>query len=157
MPTKKAAKKSVTKKASRAKNAKTAALPRGKKPATKSATAVDFAATFAGLKNVMDAFAGELLVTADEPKKYYLVTKSKSWKGGPMFFGAVMMGKAYVSYHLMPLYTHPELAKTVSPELKKRMQGKSCFNFREPDLALFAQLGELAKVGLEKYREKKWL
>lgn len=157
MPKKKAAKKSVEKKASRAKNAKTAPLTRGKKTAAKPAAAADFAAAFAGLKSAMAGIAGELLVTANEPKKYYLVTKSKSWKGGPMFFGAVMMGKAYVSYHLMPLYTHPELAKAVSPELKKRMQGKSCFNFREPDLALFTQLGELAKAGLEKYREKKWL
>lgn len=117
----------------------------------------DFTEAFAGLKNVMAAFADELYVTADEPKKYYLVTKSKSWKGGPMSFGAVMMGKAYVSYHLLPLYMHPELNKKVSPELKKRMQGKACFNFREPDLALFEQLEELTKAGLEKYREKNWL
>jgi hypothetical protein len=74
-----------------------------------------------------------------------------------MFFGAVMMGKAYASYHLMPLYVCPELVRTISPELKKRMQGKSCFNFREPDPALFAQLGNLTKASLEKYREKKWL
>jgi hypothetical protein len=74
-----------------------------------------------------------------------------------MFFGAVMTGKAYVSYHLMPLYACPELTATISPELKKRMQGKSCFNFREPDSALFAQLGDLTKAGLEKYRAKKWL
>ena len=47
-----------------------------------------------------------------------------------MFFGAVVTGKAYVSYHLMPLYTCPWLVKTVSADLKKRMQGKSCFNFR---------------------------
>ena len=60
-----------------------------------------------------------------------------------MFFGAVMMFKGYVSYHLMPLYACPELAKTVSSSLKKRMQGKSCFNFRAPDAALFAELSEL--------------
>ncbi len=40
---------------------------------------------------------------------------------------------------------------------KKRMQGKSCFNFRAPDDGLFAKLGELTKAGLEKYRAKNWL
>jgi hypothetical protein len=30
-----------------------------------------------------------------------------------MFFGAVMMFKGYVSYHLLPLYPCPVLAKTV--------------------------------------------
>jgi hypothetical protein len=117
----------------------------------------DFEGAFSGLKNVMSTFAAELKVTADEPRKYYLVTKSKSWKGGPMFFGAVMSGKAYVSYHLMPLYCRPELAKEISPALKKRMQGKSCFNFRRPDQALFAELASLTGDGLEFYRAKNWL
>ena len=104
----------------------------------------------------MAACEPELRATADEPRKYYLVTKAKSWKGGPMFFGAVMMFKGYVSYHLMPLYVCPELTKTLSADLKKRMQGKSCFNFRAPDEALFAELSELTKAGLEKYRAKNW-
>jgi len=116
-----------------------------------------FASTFGELRRVLAEFAPELHVTADEPKKYYLVTKAKSWKGGPMFFGAVMQGKAYVSYHLMPLYTHRDLVKVISPGLKKRMQGKSCFNFREPDQSLFAELAELSRAGLEKYRSEKWL
>jgi hypothetical protein len=55
----------------------------------------------------MATHESELRVVHDEPKKYYLVTKSLSWKDGPMFFGAVMLGKAYVSYHLMPLYISP--------------------------------------------------
>jgi hypothetical protein len=53
-----------------------------------------------------------------------------------LFFGAVMRFKSYVSYHLTPLYVCPEMAKTVSSALKKRMQGKSCFNFHAADEAL---------------------
>jgi hypothetical protein len=119
--------------------------------------AADFTAVFEALRKLMCAFEPELRASADEPRKYYLVTKAKSWKGGPMFFGAVMRFKSYVSYHLMPLYVCPEMAKTVSSALKKRMQGKSCFNFHAPDEALFAELAELTKVGLEKYRAKNWL
>ncbi len=123
----------------------------------KAAGNSEFTAVFVGLKKVMAAFADALHVAADEPGKYYLVTKSKSWKGGPMYFGAVIMGKAYVSYHLMPLYACPDLVKTISPALKKRMQGKTCFNFRVPDDALFAELADLSAAGLEKYRAKNWL
>jgi hypothetical protein len=113
-----------------------------------------FVTTFNGLKRVLAAFAPRLHLTIDEPRKYYLVTKSKSWKGGPMFFAAIMQGKAYESYHLMPLYTHPELKKSISAELKNRMQGNACFNFRSPDEKLFRELSDLTKSGLEKYRAK---
>ena len=61
----------------------------------------------------------------------------------PMWFGGVREGKAYVAYHLMAVYTHPELAKSISPALRKRMQGKSCFNFTAPDPALWKELEKL--------------
>jgi len=117
----------------------------------------DFTAVFERLKKVMGEFEPELRATADESRKYYVVTKSKSWKGGPMFFGAVVAGKAYVSYHLFPLYACPEMGRMVSSNLKQRMQGKSCFNFRTLDEALFAELSVLTKAGVEKYRAKNWL
>jgi hypothetical protein len=62
----------------------------------------DFTAVFERLKNVMGEFAPELRAAADESREYYGVAKRKSWKGGPMFFAAVMAGKAYVSDHLFP-------------------------------------------------------
>jgi hypothetical protein len=105
----------------------------------------------------MGEFEPELRATADESRKYYGVTKSKSWKGGPMFFAAVMAGKAYVSDHLFPRYPCPEMGRMVSSNLKQRMQGKSCFNFRTLDEALFAELSGLTKAGVEKYRAKNWL
>ena len=117
----------------------------------------NFRAVFERLKKVMSEFEPELRATADESRKYYVVTKSKSWKGGPMFFGAVVAGKAYVSYHLFPLYACPEMVRMVSSNLKERMQGKSCFNFRTLDEALFAELSGLTKAGVEKYRAKNWL
>ena len=71
--------------------------------------------------------------------------------GQPMWFGGVRMGKAYVSYHLMPVYTHPDLAASISPALKKRMQGMSCFNFKAPDPELFAELAALTRAGAQAY------
>ncbi len=61
-----------------------------------------------------------------------------------MWFGAVKVGKAYVSYHLMPLYMTAALTTTISPGLKGRMHGKSCFNFTAmPAPDLLAELDRL--------------
>jgi len=49
----------------------------------------------------------------------------------PQMFGAVQIKKNYISFHLFPLYTDPTLLGSLSPELLKRMQGKSCFNFKK--------------------------
>ena len=99
----------------------------------------DFAPIFTTLKPVMASQSSRLTVKTDTAKHYELVTKSPSpypqHKGQPMWFGAVKIGKAYVSYHLMPLYMNAPLAKTISPGLKKHMQGKSCFNFKVPPQA----------------------
>ena len=42
----------------------------------------------------------------------------------------------HVSVHPIPVYVHPELLEALSPTLRKRMQSKSCFNFKahEPEL-----------------------
>jgi hypothetical protein len=49
-----------------------------------------------------------------------------------MWFGAVKLGKAYVSFHLMPLYMSPTLEKEISPSLKKRMARPALLPIREP-------------------------
>src|ERR1700722_209150 len=107
--------------------------------------ASDFEPVFAALKGVLAKRAKKLVVKNDKPTQYTLLTKSPSpfpqHKGQPMWFGAVKAGKAYVSYHLMPLYMNPTLTGMISPALKKRMQGQSCFNFKTaPDTATVAEL-----------------
>ena len=67
------------------------------------------------------------------------------------------MGKNYVSYHLMPVYMNGVWQKRISPELKKRMQGKACFNFSEVNPALFRQLTDLIAAGFEVYRALKYV
>ena len=52
----------------------------------------------------------------------------------------------------MPVYVNPKLLGAVSPELKKRMQGKSCFNFKEVDKKILGELSDLTKKGFEFYK-----
>ena len=120
-----------------------------------------FASVFAALRPVLAGYANRLAVKADTSVEYTLVTKSASpfpqHKGQPMFFGSVRLGKAYVSFHLMPLYMCPALTKSVAPALKKRMQGKTCFNFKsEPEPELIAALARLTEAAFNLWREKKW-
>src|SRR5579863_945514 len=122
----------------------------------------DFAATFAALKTVFARHAKRLAVKADTPTEYTVVTKAASpfpqHKGQPMYFGSVRLGKAYVSFHLVPLYMNPVLTKSISPALKKRMQGKACFNFKtQPDSDLIVDLKRLTEAGIKLWGEKNWL
>src|ERR1700690_2800874 len=106
-----------------------------------------FPRVFKALRAILATHVDELVVEADKPGHYCLNT-TKECRKRPMNFGMVKTGKNYVSYHLMPVYCCAELLKSMSPELKKRMQGKACFNFREMDTALFAELAELTSAGL---------
>jgi hypothetical protein len=111
----------------------------------------DFTAIYATLKPVMAEQENRFAVQKNSSKEYSLVTKGPSpfpqHKGQPMWFGAVKLGKAYVSFHLMPLYMSPTLEKQISPALKKRMQGKTCFNFKTvPDANLIADLKKVTEL-----------
>jgi hypothetical protein len=121
-----------------------------------------FDAVFTTLKPVLGKYAKHMTVTSDSATEYTLVSKCASpfpqHKGKGLFFGSLRLGKAYVSFHLLPLYMNPRLTKTISPLLKKRMQGKACFNFKEdPEPAILSELGRLTEAGFREFREKKWL
>jgi hypothetical protein len=117
----------------------------------------DFAKAFYALKMVFAKYEDQLHVNADTREKYYLETRSPSYNGKPLFFGAAVRGHAYVSFHLMPLYWDPSLAKGISAKLKKRMQGKSCFNFSAPEPTLFRELRKLTSRGFALYKRKNLL
>ena len=55
----------------------------------------------------------------------------------------------------MPVYMFPDLLKDISPELRKHMQGKSCFNFKKVEPDLFEELSELTRKGVERFHTSK--
>jgi hypothetical protein len=121
-----------------------------------------FAPVFAALKPALTGSAKDLEVKSDTATEYALVSRTPSpfpqHKGQPLEFASVRVGKAYVSFHLMPLYMSPRLTGLISPELKKRMQGKSCFNFKTvPPPEAVAELRRLAKAALVEWARLKWL
>ena len=111
----------------------------------------DFGEVFAALKSLMQPYAENLVAKSDEPGNFYLDTDHIMKNKKPLFFGAVQTRKNYVSYHLMPAYVNPGLLEGMSDALRKRMQGKSCFNFASVDEELFAELERLTKSGYDYY------
>jgi len=114
----------------------------------------DFPPVFEKLKEILKPYAKGLTVTADTTDSYSLDGPySENWKK-ELFFGSAQIKKNYVSFYLMPVYMYPELLKEVSPELKKHMQGKSCFNFKKVEPKLFRELADLTRKSAEKFKQE---
>ena len=110
-------------------------------------------ATFKTLRKVLQPYERTLLVAVDEPGNYQLSSPAMSDRiGRPLFVAAVQTKKRYVTFHLMPVYACPDLVKGLSPSLRKRMQGKSCFNFTSIGPRDARELSALTKKGIARYR-----
>lgn len=102
---------------------------------------------YIALRDVMARHTTGLSMVDDKPGNTTVESHDEDAKGKARWFGAVQTKKNYVSYHLIPVYEDPTLLEGISPELKARMQGKSCFNFKTIDLELFDELGALTATG----------
>lgn len=107
---------------------------------------------FTKLKSILEQYQSSLTVLHDKGDNYYLNTPITETNKKPEFFGAVQVKKSYVAVHLMPVYYYPELLDNLSEELKKQMQGKSCFNFKDIDNESFEELKSLAERCFDKYK-----
>jgi hypothetical protein len=116
-------------------------------------TKADFQTTFEQLKAILKEFEPFLTVKTDAPDNYYLDGPYSPKFKKEIFFGAVQIKKNYISYHLMPVYAFPDLLDGISPALKKRMQGKSCFNFTAVNEELFVELAHLTRLGFDRFRQ----
>ncbi len=117
----------------------------------------NFDSVFAKLKAIFQPYVKKMDVAADNQTYYLLNTRHIMKNKQPLCFGGVRLGKAYVSFYLMSVYASPDLLKSMSPELKQRMQGKSCFNFKEVDEKLFKELKQLTKAGAAKFSDGKFI
>ncbi|MEN5002042.1 hypothetical protein [Stenotrophomonas indicatrix] len=115
---------------------------------------MDGAATdlFVALRDLLLPYKTDLLVVHDEDDHFYANCRNVDAKGKAQFFGAVKSSARRHSIHFMPIYTFPELLAGISPALKKRMQGKSCFNFDAWDPTLLHELQVLIELGVSRYR-----
>lgn len=109
---------------------------------------------FNQLKPILEKYADGMTVVTDSDDSYYLDTTHIQKNKKPLYFGSTKIRKSYVSFYLMPVYLNPELLDGISDELRKRIQGKSCFNFKDVDETLFTELADLAEAGYQSYAEQ---
>ena len=117
----------------------------------------DLNAVFSELRSIMAPYAAKLDPKKDDAVELYIDTRHMQKNRKPLFFGAVQVKKAFVSFHLMPVYLKPDLLDKISPALRSRMQGKSCFNFTDVDKPLIKELAALTKAGFASYKEQGFL
>ncbi len=114
------------------------------------ALAEQFPAVFQRLKGILQPYQSHFRVTADALDHYSLYAPLSAKNTKELFFGAVQVKKSYVSFHLMPVYLYPDLLKDLSPGLRARMQGKSCFNFKVLQEAEHDELARLTNRSFER-------
>lgn len=103
------------------------------------------------LKAILRDQAERLVITKDGPAGMALEVpglESKPWG----YVAGTRVGKRYVSFYLMPVYVSPDLVASISPELRRRKQGKACFNFAKVDEPLLAELASVAARVIPGYR-----
>lgn len=110
----------------------------------------EFDEIFARLRRILEPHARRMHVSGDAPGMFGVDMAPEESRNPTTWFGGIRKGKRYVSYYLMPVYTEPSLLDDASPELKRRMQGKSCFNFTRVDEKLFTELESLTKKSYER-------
>ena len=131
-----------------AKEKRSAARAKAEKP--------DLVTVFTALRQLLGNFRGHLAVQTDKRGNYHLEDPSILHRRKPLYFAGVRTGKNYVSFHLLSLYYNPAALKAISPALKKRMQGKACFNFTTVDEDCFAELKRLVAEGLKRYKSQEF-
>lgn len=105
---------------------------------------------FERLRSILEPYGRRMHVSSDGPTTYGVDMAPDAERNPTTWFAGVRLGKRYVSYYLMPVYVEPSLLDGISPELRRRMQGKSCFNFTTVDEELFRELEMLTRAGYER-------
>jgi hypothetical protein len=123
-----------------------------KKPAAK-ADKSQFDAVFARLKAMFQKYEPPLVEKKYSPEFFLLMPKEQKEGEREIWFGGIRFGKAYISCYL-PCHGRPDIEKIISPALKKRQQGKGCFNFTSIDDELFAELEQLMKACFARFQQE---
>lgn len=121
-----------------------------------------FRPVFARLRDILKGHAENFMTGRDTPGHYSLdagigPATLRAWggkaKSQTIPVAWVQTGRNYVSFHLMGVYGNPKLLDKYSKDLRERMQGKSCFNFKAVDETLFKELEQLTAESLDGMRK----
>lgn len=113
--------------------------------------------TFTVLKGLLAQYEPRLHASQDTPTSYALDAAFNPEFKRPMAFAGVHIRRAFVSFVLVPVYSHPELLGGISDSLRKRLQGRTAFTFVHPDRELLVELSALVDKGFALYESLGWV
>jgi len=113
--------------------------------------ASDWPAVFQAFRPILEPYIPRMLVVQDNERGVYLNTHAVMKNRQPLFFASIAVNKNYVSFHLFPVYMYPDLLDGIG-DLEKRMQGKSCFNFRKFDPDQVERMRTLVEAGYQRLK-----
>lgn len=114
----------------------------------------EFPKIFDRLKKNFKKHEKGLTVAKDEKENYSLEGPFSDRFKKNLWFGGVEVKKNYVSYHLMPVYMYKDLADSIPENLKKKMQGKSCFNFKSYNENIFTEIEKFTDKCFEEFKKR---
>lgn len=124
---------------------------------------------FSKIKEILKTHSNDFYITdryinskaKSEKPAYHLYGKKEVNLFGKVpqktYIAGVIQQKNYVSFYFSPIYSHPDEFEDITPELKKFLKGKSCFNINEVDSNLLDEIDSLLVKGIKKYQEIKWI
>jgi len=119
--------------------------------------------TFQALRDLLAAYADGLTVETDTTNRFCLVgipgpATLEAWRGtlrrASIPVAWVERRKSDVGYHLMGISENASLVARLSPALRARMHGKTCFNFQRPDADLLRELRGVTEASLDALRRR---
>jgi hypothetical protein len=116
---------------------------------------------FKKLKPLLEVYQPALVSKMDDNAHFDLWTTKETLihgrKFNEVYFAAIALNKAYVTFYYMPIYAEPETRKYLKPELLSRLKGKSCFHINKLDDVLFEQIKEALERGYKEYQKRGWV
>jgi hypothetical protein len=116
-----------------------------------------FPEVFSALRSILTRQAGTLVIAEDTAGSFRLEGGLHPKHRKPIPVAWVLVGKAYVSFHHMGVCGQAALLKSMSPQLRARMQGKACFNFTTAEPRLLAELEDISALAFEALRRSPFM
>jgi hypothetical protein len=112
---------------------------------------------FLALQKILQPYKNDLAIKHENTTTCYLETRVASLNGRRLFFAGAKIKRNYVSFYLAPLFFFPDLAYIISPDLRRQMQGQSCFNFTAVDPDCLDELTRLTESAFQKIKNERLL